>query len=217
MMAVLFGLLASVCLGQNAPKVALDTSETLFTVLTAINACGYDQDLASSEPLRKAIRAEVAQVIKTSPEVKAAAAPMCDFYRDHQPADSSRDLAQYVSLALYLGDPPGFAPKVKEAELPPDASFVVGFIPLVTKFYEAAGLGAIWQKHKAEYEALPNQYHEPLSKMLFDTEIYLKIPSAAYLGRQFTVYLDPMGAPGQTNARNYATDYFVVISPTGQS
>jgi tetratricopeptide (TPR) repeat protein len=27
------------------------------------------------------------------------------------------------------------------------------------------------------------------------------------------VYLDPMGAPGQTNARNYAADYYVVISP----
>jgi hypothetical protein len=167
--------------------------------------------------LRKTIRGEVAQAIRTSPEAKAASAPMCDFYHDHQPADSSRDLAQYVSLALYLGEAPAFAPKVKEAELPPDASFVVGFVPLLAKFYETAGLGAIWQKHKAEYEALPNQYHEPLAKMLFDTEIYLKIPSAAYLGRQFTVYLDPMGAPGQTNARNYGSEYYVVISPTGQS
>jgi tetratricopeptide (TPR) repeat protein len=40
------------------------------------------------------------------------------------------------------------------------------------------------------------------------------MPSAGYLGRQFTVYLDAMGAPGQTNARNYASDYYVVISPT---
>ena len=38
-------------------------------------------------------------------------------------------------------------------------------------------------------------YHDPLSKMTFDTEIYLKLPSAGYLGRQFTVYLDAMGAP----------------------
>ena len=30
--------------------------------------------------------------------------------------------------------------------------------------------------------------------MLFDTEIYLKLPSAGYLGRGFTVYLEPMGA-----------------------
>jgi len=49
--------------------------------------------------------------------------------------------------------------------------------------------------------------------MLFGTEMYLKLPSAGYLGRQFTVYLDPMGAPGQTNARNYGSDYYVVISP----
>jgi hypothetical protein len=50
--------------------------------------------------------------------------------------------------------------------------------------------------------------------MTFDTEIYLKLPSAGYLGREFTVYLDAMGAPGQTNARNYASDYYVVFSPT---
>jgi len=42
----------------------------------------------------------------------------------------------------------------------------------------------------------------------------LKLPSAGYLGRRFVVYVDPMGAPGQTNARNYAADYYVVISPT---
>jgi tetratricopeptide (TPR) repeat protein len=39
------------------------------------------------------------------------------------------------------------------------------------------------------------------------------MPSAGYLGRQFTVYLDAMGSPGQTNARNYGSDYYVVISP----
>jgi tetratricopeptide (TPR) repeat protein len=50
--------------------------------------------------------------------------------------------------------------------------------------------------------------------LTFDTEIYLKMPSAGYLGRQFTVFLDAMGAPGQTNARNYASDYYVVISPS---
>jgi tetratricopeptide (TPR) repeat protein len=217
MIAVVLGLLAQVCVAQNTPKVALDTSETMFAVLTAINACGYDQDLASSDTLRQTIRAEVKKAIQESAEAKAASGPMCEFYHDHQPADSSRDLAQYVSLALYLGDPPAFMPKGKEAELPPDASVIVGFAPLISKFYEAAGLAAIWQKHKAEYVALPDQYHEPLAKMLFDTEIYLKIPSSAYLGRQFTVYLDPMGAPGQTNARNYGSDYYVVISPTGRS
>src|SRR5207253_4667988 len=31
------------------------------------------------------------------------------------------------------------------------------------------------------------------------------------------VYLEAMGAPSQTNARVYGTDYFVVISPIGSS
>ena len=74
-------------------------------------------------------------------------------------------------------------------------------------------MGVIWQRHREAYAALTERYHEPLSKMLFDTEIYLKLPSAGYLGHGFTVYLDPMGDPGETNARNYGTDYYVVISP----
>src|SRR6202041_3589751 len=119
-----------------------------------------------------------------------------------------------VSLGLYLGEPPAFAPKVREVELPPDAGVVVGIVPLVQAFYEKLGLHAIWEKHRARYAELLDIYHEPLAKMTFDTEIYLKLASSGYLGRQFTVYLDAMGAPGQTNARNYASDYFVVISPT---
>ncbi len=217
-----------VCLAQNTPKVSLDTSETLFTVLTAINACGYDQELGISDPLRGQIRSEVAKSIQATEESQGTAKTMCEFYREHQQPDSSRDLAQYVSLALSLNGPP-FAPKskdsdspkgkeaeaakAKEANFPPDASYVAGFIPLMQKFYETAGLQSIWQRHREAYSALTDRYHEPVSKMLFAAEMYLKLPSAGYLGRQFTVYLDAMGAPGQTNARNYGTDYYVVISP----
>ena len=92
MIAVVLGLLAQVCVAQNTPKVALDTSETMFAVLTAINACGYDQDLASSDALRQTIRAEVKKAIQESAEAKAASGPMCEFYHDHQPADSSSRL-----------------------------------------------------------------------------------------------------------------------------
>ena len=65
---------------------------------------------------------------------------------------------------------------------------MVGFAPLAATFYEKAGLHAIWQKHREHYTRLTDRYHEPLSKTLFDTEIYLKLPSAGYLGRGFTVF-----------------------------
>jgi hypothetical protein len=138
---------------------------------------------------------------------------MCQFYSEHLQVDLARTLAEYVSLGLNLNTPPELTLKVKEADLPPDASYVSGFIPSVQKFYGLAGLHAIWTRHQAAYAALTDRYHEPLSKALFDTEIYLKLPSAGYLGRTFTVFLEPMGAPGQANARNYATDYYVVLSP----
>jgi hypothetical protein len=211
--AALIALMPELSLGQNQPKVALDTSETLFTVLTAINTCGYDQELGVSDPLRSQIRTEVAKAIQVSDENKETTQAMCQRYDEHRQPDSSRTLAQYLSLALYLNGPPGFAPKVKESELPPDATSVLGILPLMQRFYDQAGLHAIWESHREAYSALTGRYHEPLAKMLFDTEIYLKLPSAGYLGRGFTVYIDPMGAPSQTNARNYGADYYVVISP----
>jgi hypothetical protein len=199
---------------QNRPNVSLETSETLFTVLTAINTCGYDQELNASDPLRTEIRSEVAQAVENTAGAQAVVGPMCLFYRQHQVPDPAHDLSHYVSLALYLDEPPTFTLKTKEAELPPDAAAVAGMAPLIEAFDRKIGLHAIWERHQARYAELMEIYHEPLAKMTFDTEIYLKMPSAGYLGRQFTVYLDAMGAPGQTNARNYAADYYVVISPS---
>ncbi len=211
-------MLAELSSAEEQPKVVLDTSETLFTVLTAINSCGYDQELSVSDPLRAQIRTEVAKTIQQSVEAQEITKAMCRFYDDHRQPDASRLLAQYESLALYLSSPPGLAPKVKQADLPPDAGYLLGIVPLLQKFYEKAGLHSTWQRNRQAYSALTERYHGPLAKVLFDTEVYLKLPSAGYLGRQFTVYIDPMGAPGQTNARNYGSDYYVVISPgTGSS
>ncbi len=196
---------------QNA--VTLDNSESVFAVLTAINNCGYDAELAASDPQRLAIRREVGSKIEASVEAKSAAESLCAFYRDHQQLDDSRTLSQYISLALYLGPPPALAPTVKEADLPPDASGVLGFVPLLSKFYAKAGIHEIWEQHAAAYAELANRYRPAFSQMIFNTELYLRLPSGSYQGRTFTIFVDPMGAPSATNARNYATDYFVVITP----
>jgi tetratricopeptide (TPR) repeat protein len=214
--AALLGLVAGVSPAQqstSANQVTLDSSETLFTVLTAINACGYDTELDISDPLRSQIRDEVNKNIDASEDLKNSVGVLCQYYQARLQVDTARNLAQFVSLALYLNPPPALTLKVKEADLAPDAVPVLGFLPMLQKFYADAGLHAIWHKHQAAYAAFNEHYHVPLAKMLFDTEIYLKVPSSGYLGRGFTVYLDPMGAPSQTNARNYVSDYFVVITP----
>ena len=215
---VLIALLAEFSPGQNQSSVALDTSEALFTVLTAINTCGYDQELGVSDPLRSRVRSEVARARDSSQEAKDATQAMCKYYDEHRQPDASKTLSRYISLALYLQPAPNLTAKVKEADMPPDATAVLGILPLMQKFYETAGLHSIWEGDRQALSALTERYHQPLAKILFDTEIYLKLPSAGRLGREFTVYIDPMGAPGQTNARNYGSDYYVVISPgTGSS
>lgn len=198
---------------QMTPKATVDTSETLFTVLAAINTCGYDQELSQSDPVRLQIRAELARSTQASPEAVTATRQICQFYTDHRQGDQSHDLAQYVSLALTLGPPPDFKPAMKEADLPPDAGYVLGLVPLLPSFYKAAGLHDIWSRHQGQYEGLINQFHTPIAKLLSATDLYLRLPIAGYMGRKFNIYLAPLGAPGQVNARNYGNDYYIVLTP----
>ncbi len=139
---------------------------------------------------------------------------MCDWYVAHRGKDPQHDLSQFVSLALYLQGPPHFLPRVKEDDMPPDAGPIAGFGALLERFYDKAGLHNIWEKHRANYAALVERYHLPLQKMVFDTDIYLRLQSGGFLGRTFTVLLDFMGDPNQANARNYGADYYVVVFPS---
>ena len=214
LVAAALGLLAPLCLADNNNPVTLDTSETLFAVLTAMNTCGYNVNLNLSDAQRLNIRAEVERNLKNSTDAQGTMTAMCDWYLAHRGKDPAHDLSQYVSLALYLQGPPHFLPRVKEDDLPPDAGPIAAFGAVLEPFYDKAGLHSIWERHRPNYAALVDRYHVPLSKMVFDTDIYLKMQSGGYLGRTFTVYLDFMGDPNEANARNYGTEYEVVVFPS---
>ena len=70
LVAALLGGLAPVCVGQNNSPISLDTNETLFAVLAAINSCGYDQSLTISDAMRSNVRAEVQRNLKASEEAQ---------------------------------------------------------------------------------------------------------------------------------------------------
>ena len=57
------------------------------------------------------------------------------------------------------------------------------------------------------------QLHDPLSKMIVGTNLYLKMPASTYDGRRFIVVIEPLLSPKLVNARIYGTDYVVVVSP----
>jgi hypothetical protein len=193
--------------------VTLETSEPLFDIAVALNACGYDADLAQSSPVRAKIREEVNQALAASADARASRDAVCTYIQDHQLADSGRNLAQYISLALYLNPPPALTPLVGETEMPPDSTQVVNILPALRSFVENVHLNAIWFNHRQEYEDLVNKVHDPLTKMILGTNVYLHLPVSAYDGRRFLVLLEPMLSPAATNARIYASDYIVVTSP----
>lgn len=181
--------------------------------MSALNSCGYDYGLEDSLPLRQVVRSELWTAAQQSPEARQSHEAICQFWKEHQPAGTENDLSQYVSLALELTGPPTFATRVPEADLPPDAAHVLGIIPLLQKFYQAAGIHALWQKHQVEYNSLVQQFHDPVAGLINQTDLFLKLPFANYPGQRFAVYLEPLLAPAQVNARNYGTSYFVVVSP----
>ncbi len=199
----------------NPAAITLDADETIFSFLTALNACGYDQDLTISDATRSNVRAEVARNLRDSEEGETARTAVCEFAQKHVASkDANRNLSQYISLALYVDGPPHFVPRGKEEDLPPDAAAIAAFGTLMENFYAKAGLHSIWERHRNDYAAAIRRYHEPLAKMVADTQFYLKEPSGMqYLGRRFTIYLDFMGSPNETDARNYGADYYVVVFP----
>jgi tetratricopeptide (TPR) repeat protein len=196
--------------------VTLETSEALFEVAVALNACGYDNDLANSAPVRAEIRAEIDRATIETPAVKRTREALCGYIHEHELMDRGRSIAQYISLALYLSPPPQLAPTVEQTEMPPDALNVVNVLPLLRDFADAVVLNAVWQKHRPEYEAATGAIHDRVVRMVLDTSVYLHMPVSAYDDRRFLVLLEPMLAPSEPNGRIYANDYILVNSPTAR-
>ncbi len=197
---------------NNDAAITLETSEPLFDLAVALNSCGYDADLESSNPLRRVVRGEVAAAVAATPEASKSHEALCTFVRLHSLTDPGRSLAQYVSLAIYTS--PQLMPVADLTELPPDAAQVAEILPLLRTFSEQTHLHLIWVAHRADYTGLVDQLHGPLSRMILNTNIYLHQPVSSYDDRRFLVLLEPMLAPSAINARIYGANYIITVSPT---
>ena len=197
----------------SGSAVSLETSESLFQIAVALNSCGYDNGLESSLPVRAAVRADVSAAIAAVPAAAVSHEAVCGYLRSHT-VSGAQNLAQYVSLALFVGAPPELALSVPEAEMPPDSLQVVGLLPLLRDFAASIDLHTIYVRNRAAHEAAVNQVHDSMTRMLLETNIYLHQPVSSYDGRRFLVLLEPLLSPQAVNARIYGSDYFVVTSPS---
>ena len=184
----------------------MDGNASLFAVLTAINAAGYDTglDSPSAHPLRQKIRDYIAK--KNPPSLE----DLKKFYAGHP----NLGFSQYVSYALVLEGPPKFNYVTNMKELPPDALAAAAMSQILERFWEEAELDKIWKEIQPAYDQLLEQYNEPVSQEVLKANAFLRNVTSGYLGRRFSIYLDFMGAPNQFETRSYGDDYFVVITPT---
>jgi hypothetical protein len=187
----------------------LDSNETLFTVLAAINAAGYDAEInnAANSPVRKAVR----------DYIKALDLPIVDelrrFVRAHHQSDPGAELSQYISYALVVTGPPDFGPRYNSSTVPPDVDALYGLTPLIVQFYRDAKIHELFQKVEPQYDAEIAKLQKPIINAVLQVNAYLRNDTAGYLGRKFQIYVDLMGAPNQVQTRSYVDDYFVVVTP----
>jgi hypothetical protein len=126
---------------------------------------------------------------------------------------SERDISQYISLALYLTPPPEMETSDELSEMPPDSTQVVEIVPLLKDFAAAVDLHGIWLSVHPIYDKEADRLHDPLSKMIVATNLYLKMPASTNYGLRFIVVIEPMLSPSVVNARIYGTDFIVIVSP----
>jgi predicted negative regulator of RcsB-dependent stress response len=195
------------------PTISLQSSPQLFFMAAALNACGYDEGLDDSAIVRKHVRDEINAALAKSEDARAKRDKICLYIAQHRLSGSERDISQYVSLALYLSPPPAMETTVELPEMPPDSTQVVEIVPLLKDFAQAVDLNGIWLSVRRTYDDETNNLHDPLSKMIVSTNLYLKMPASTYVGRRFVVLIEPMLSPKMANARIYGTDYVIVLSP----
>ncbi len=195
------------------PTISLIPSEQVFIMAAALNACGYDEGLEQSALIRKHIRDEMNQALAQSEDARTKRDALCLFIAQHRMTGTERDIAQYISLALYLTPPPELELTADLTEMPPDSTQVAEILPVLRAFAAAVDLNGIWLTVHHNYDEMIDQLHDPLSQMIVNTNLYLKMPASTYTGSRFIVVIEPLISPAMVNARIYGTDYVVVVSP----
>ncbi len=196
-----------------ADRGQLDADPALFTVMAAINAAGYDADLASpaNHPLRRAVRDYLkTQNIPVLPELKL-------FFAAHKLPDPAANLSQYVSYGLSIDGSPDFGFRYTLSELAPDVGPLSELSALLARFYKEANMEEVWAKSQPAFEEVIGAYQEPVSRAVMQSNAYLRNPTSGYLGRRFQIYIDLLAAPNQVHTRSYKDDYFIVITPSKEA
>ncbi len=214
-------LACPVCLPAQPNQ--LDFSASLFSVMAAINAAGYDADIQSpsNHELRHQLRKHLEA--KNLPSV----AEMKRFFRDHKQESDAQTLSQYVSFALVVDGPPNFRYRFRRNELPPEVTALEGFQDLMKRFHQEAQMDDIWKQVQPLFECqiggcklkdgtVIEGYHDAVVRAVQETNAYLRVPSNGGERYRFQIFLDLLAAPNQVIAKSFGDEFYVVVTHSPQ-
>ncbi len=182
----------------------LDASPTLFTVMAAINAVGYDTllDSAHNHPLRKAVREAIAKTdIPSLPALK-------EFFAKHN------QISPYISFALTCDGPPSFVIRKRDIDVPPDVTALAHLSPLLAAFYKEAHIEDLWQRSQPAINQSLARYHAAVIDAVMQVNVYLRQQTSGVNNGRFQILLELLGAPNQVHTRSYGLQYTIVITPS---
>ncbi len=217
--------------------VGFQTDARLIVVMAALEASGFDPTPAGREPsvFRARVRKDQAEL---DPNLRER---MRSYYEHHQlpgTATAADQAARYVSLAYVLGPPPALEAPERSEDLPAGVLEVLDFAPLVREFYRKSGIDERLASYLRAYQAEGDRLRTPAEEMVRSVLSYLhtrpittaaervlvKGPSAtkkkknalqAYVLREherhFYIVPDLLAAPGTTNLRVIADEYYAVV------
>jgi tetratricopeptide (TPR) repeat protein len=194
---------------KQEPAGALDANKTLFVVLAAANASGYDAgiDSPSANPLRQIVRDRIAKQKLTSVAV------LRSLLRGARPRDPAEELNRYIEFSILSAGPPDFKPARSDLPRPADLASLDELPPLLAEFYKEAHLEDLWKELQPQYDNLLEEYGPPVRRAILEANGYLRNDSSGYLGHRFLVWVEPLAAPNQVQAFTYMDDYNVVSTP----
>jgi tetratricopeptide (TPR) repeat protein len=188
----------------------LDASPSLFTVMSAINAAGFDPDAASplNNPLRAAVRTELAKRSLRS------LGPLKLFVAQHHRRGATDELSQYISFALTCKGAPDFAVTQRSVDIPPDVSDMLELSPLLAAFYQEAHIEELWKRSQPLIDQEIARYHSPVTDAVLQSNLYLKQMTSGFSGRHFQIFIELLAPPGQIQTRSYGNEYTIVVTPS---
>jgi len=205
-----FALLGSLSLVRAAEPGQLDANLSLFTVMCALHAAGYDAEIDSpnNHPIRAAaVKNLASRKLTTAGELR-------EWLENRKLGPKRLDLNRFISFALSVDGPPNFNYKFQSHEMPPDVVPLAGFERLVSRFYAEANVEELYKQAQPAIDKMLETYQAPVVNTLGQVNGYLRNPTSGYAGRRFFVIVELLGPPNHIQTRAYRDDYYLVLTPS---